>query len=90
MDVCGVTLHETPSYDDRPCKGVSVNTFFPERGGDAAIPRAICATCPVAVRVACLEWALTIPEAGGWFGGTSEKERDRIRSVRWRARRGAA
>lgn len=59
------------------------DVFFPSSGPVAAktLPaaRRLCAVCPV--REACLEHALVWEDAGVW-GGTSEKERNRIRRER--------
>jgi Transcription factor WhiB len=58
--------------------GVNIDTFFPERGGDFSAPKAICATCPVTAE--CMEWGLR--EKYGVFGGTSERQRRKIRHDR--------
>lgn len=60
--------------------------FFPERGQSTAEAKAVCRTCPV--RAECLEHAVTYPEKIGVWGGTSERERRRLR--RQRTIRGAA
>jgi WhiB family redox-sensing transcriptional regulator len=58
--------------------------FFPNRGGSSKAARAMCAGCPV--RPECLEYALNNKEAFGIWGGTSERERRKLR----RAKRVAA
>ena len=57
---------------DRP----DVN-FFPARGEDARPAMALCAECPVAEQ--CLAYAVREGLLGVW-GGTSERERRRMRS----------
>lgn len=70
------------------CDGMDPELFFPSKGPTAPQQvreaKAVCATCPV--RLACLEYALSVPEHWGVWGGTTEKERQRIRA----RRRGAA
>ena len=66
------------------CRGMDVNTFYnPEnergmakrrREADAKV---ICAGCPVRQR--CLEWALTVREPHGVWGGMTPVERDELR-----------
>lgn len=73
------------------CSGADPDLFFPRLGNDAkAQARAakeICAGCPV--RVECLEYALVTPQKHGVWGGTTEKERIRIRRARRREERAA-
>lgn len=60
---------------------IDPNVFFPETATiDAAI--AVCIRCPVARK--CLEFALSFPDNldFGVWGGTSARERDRIRAQR--------
>lgn len=61
------------------CRGWPTNIFFPERNDAGGVPlaRRICATCPV--RTECLRWALDNDEQFGIWGGTSQRERRRIR-----------
>jgi WhiB family redox-sensing transcriptional regulator len=74
----------------RPCLG-HTELFFPPSdipGGTqraAAKAKAMCRTCPI--QAACLEYALDAQgSAGRWvdgvWGGTSAKDRDRIRAER--------
>lgn len=51
--------------------------FFPERGEPSGPAKAICMVCPV--RVECLNYALSINERHGIWGGTSENERRVLR-----------
>ena len=45
----------------------------------------LCATCPV--KTACLDYAMSLPNMPGTWGGTTETERTRLRR---NARRGSA
>lgn len=62
------------------CADVDPEIFFPERGGSSRAARAVCARCEV--RMQCLEYALKNKEQFGIWGGTSERERRRIRKER--------
>ena len=65
------------------CAEVDPEIFFPDRGGSSKAARAVCNQCEV--RLQCLEYALNNKEQFGIWGGTSERERRRLR--RDRARR---
>lgn len=62
------------------CRGVDPAVFFPERGDSFTRREAqrLCGVCPV--RNLCLEESLG--EVEGFWGGTSPKERRRIRIER--------
>jgi WhiB family redox-sensing transcriptional regulator len=53
--------------------------FFPVRGADVKVPKAICAGCPV--KADCLEYALEFDLFGIW-GGTGQNERRRLIKAR--------
>ena len=59
------------------CRGVDPAVFYPVSDEDEA-PEAkeICAECPV--REPCLEYALTVREKHGVWGGRTERERRRL------------
>jgi WhiB family redox-sensing transcriptional regulator len=61
---------------DRNCDGVNPNIFFPSRGDSIDPAVRICSNCPVAGP--CLNYALANNLPGVW-GGTSERERRRIK-----------
>jgi WhiB family transcriptional regulator, redox-sensing transcriptional regulator len=61
------------------CVEVDPEIFFPERGGSSKAARAVCNECTV--RVECLRYALTNREQFGIWGGTSERERRRLRRL---------
>lgn len=52
--------------------------FFPERGQDSRPAKAVCAAC--LVRSECLQYALDERIKDGVWGGTSERERRKLRS----------
>jgi len=62
------------------CRGSDPDLFFPDRGESLEAAKALCAGC--AVRDECLEHALRNGERFGVWGGTSERERRRIRRQR--------
>lgn len=64
------------------CADMDPNVFYPERGDHLHLreAKAVCAGCTV--RDECLAYALAPPvEKWGIWGGTSERERRRMRSV---------
>lgn len=74
-------LHETT--ETPACRGVDVETFFPEhRHTIADVARTHCAVCPLKAK--CLKWALEQPptDLHGIWGGTSQKQRERIIAAR--------
>lgn len=62
------------------CLGVDPDLFFPERGASTADARKVCGAC--VVREECLEFALVNGEKFGIWGGTTERERRRLRKQR--------
>jgi WhiB family transcriptional regulator, redox-sensing transcriptional regulator len=54
--------------------------FFPERGQSSKAAKALCAKC--SVRAECLAYALEGGDRFGIWGGTSERERRRLRRGR--------
>ena len=68
------------------CRGIDASVFFPEdENDDAHIAKKICGNCPVAQP--CLEYAITVREKDGVWGGATQRER---RSIIRRRRRAAA
>ena len=59
------------------CGQTDPELFFPEKGGSVRAAKAMCAGCPV--RAECLEYALAHDERYGVWGGTSERERRRLK-----------
>ncbi len=64
------------------CRGMNPNIFFPESGHHLLTREALeaCNTCPV--QMECLDYAITHHLDHGIWGGTSERERVRIRRGR--------
>ena len=62
------------------CSGVNPDLFFPERGDTTRYAKEVCRGC--VVREDCLEYAVRHHEKFGIWGGTSERERARIRRNR--------
>lgn len=61
---------------DGACRSEPQALFFPERGQSIAAALSICAGCPVLLE--CRTWGLYHEKIGIW-GGTSERERRRLR-----------
>lgn len=64
------------------CRGMDPELFHPHRGDGRGVLYAkdVCAECPV--RPECLDHALSAPEHLGVWGGTTEKQRRRLRAQR--------
>ena len=54
--------------------------FFPTDGAGVAVARRVCARCPV--RVQCLDYALSEGVTHGVWGGTSDRERQKLRALK--------
>jgi len=68
------------------CRGIDASIFFPEdENDDAELAKQICDGCSVATP--CLEYAITVKEKEGVWGGATQRER---RSIIRRRRRAAA
>lgn len=68
------------------CRGLSVDLFFNpdfERGRPKRTrengAKAVCRSCPVMAQ--CLNWALTVGEPYGIWGGTTPAERHELRDT---------
>ena len=60
------------------CRDVTdPNVFFPVRGESVNEALAYCRVCPV--RSECYDYAMKHPKILGVWGGTSNKQRDRVR-----------
>ncbi len=71
---------DTPDWTLAKCRGVGNDLFFPSRGESTKEAIAVCETCPI--KVDCLEYALDAHELHGIWGGTSERQRRRLRRGR--------
>jgi WhiB family redox-sensing transcriptional regulator len=65
------------------CRGEPVEMFIPDRGGPTTRAKQMCARCTV--RAECLKYALAVPDLVGYWAGTNERERRRLRSARRRS-----
>ena len=65
------------------CRGERVEMFIPDRGAPTARAKQLCARCTV--RTECLKFALAIPDLVGYWAGTNERERRRLRTASRRA-----
>lgn len=88
MQVSGLAellgLEDPPAWwADGLCAQVDPGLFFPDKGGSTREAKAVCAACPV--RAECLEYALAHDERFGIWGGTSERERRRLKRGAQRA-----
>lgn len=60
------------------CGQSDPDAWFPDKGGNVWAAKRICARCPVLAE--CLAYAVEHHELGVW-GGTSERERRKLRHV---------
>jgi len=65
------------------CAQTDPEAFFPEKGGSTREAKRVCASCEV--RVECLEYALMHDERFGIWGGLSERERRKLKQLKYRA-----
>ena len=65
------------------CRGLDPEIFYPALDDDVVDAKVVCDSC--LVQETCLEFALTIREKEGVWGGATEKERRRILRQRRRA-----
>jgi WhiB family redox-sensing transcriptional regulator len=81
MTLAAIIARARPAwFDQAACRGVALAVFFPGQGRSAMPARNICQHCPVSTP--CLDYALADPALVGVFGGTTESERDHIRTRR--------
>jgi WhiB family transcriptional regulator, redox-sensing transcriptional regulator len=65
---------------DGACRTTHADLWFPGRGQTVTEAKPICNQCPVTDE--CLEYAIANNERFGIWGGTSERERERLRATR--------
>ena len=79
-----VQLLRRPRWQTRAeCRGQRVEMFIPDRGGPSARAKQLCARCTVRARVPEVR-VLAIPDLVGYWAGTNERERRRLRAERRR------
>ena len=82
-------LEDLSWQDQALCAEVDPEIFFPEKGGSTRDAKRVCRSCEV--RAECLAYALGRDERFGIYGGTSERERRRLkRSSSTQPRKAAA
>lgn len=59
------------------CAQTDPEAFFPEKGGSTGDAKRICSSCEV--KDDCLAYALSHDERFGVWGGTSERERRKLK-----------
>lgn len=64
-------------HSEAACAQVDPDIFFPKHAGSSRAARYVCGLCPV--RQQCLNHALINRERWGIWGGTSERERRKLR-----------
>jgi WhiB family redox-sensing transcriptional regulator len=62
------------------CAGLDVDMFFPVKSAVTDTVKKICDNC--FVKKECAAFAISIPEISGYWGGTTERERQKLRSKR--------
>ena len=78
MSAINVVILKTEKWmESAVCASSDPEEWFPEKGVSAHKAKRICATCPVIDE--CLQFALDHDEAAGIWGGTSSRERRRMR-----------
>jgi WhiB family redox-sensing transcriptional regulator len=77
--VADTSLEETSWQALARCAEVDPDAFYPDKGGSTRQAKKICGSCEV--RQTCLEYALKHDERFGIWGGTSERERRKLRKV---------
>lgn len=74
----GMVDNHRPEWSDEGlCKGLRAELFYPVRGESSDEAKEVCMVCPVAPE--CLGFAVRNGERFGVWGGTSERERRRLR-----------
>jgi WhiB family redox-sensing transcriptional regulator len=63
--------------DSALCAQVDPDAFYPERGASVKAQKRVCGICDV--RGECLAFAIATNEVWGVWGGTTERERRKLR-----------
>lgn len=66
-------------FAEAACRDVHTDVFFPEKGATTTAARDICRQCRV--QTLCLAYALEHDERNGIWGGTTPRERSRLKAV---------
>jgi hypothetical protein len=62
------------------CTQTDPDVFFPGEAGSTRHAAAACLACEL--RTACFEWALPVTDLVGYWGGSTERQRERERARR--------
>ena len=73
----GLLLRRPAWMAHAACRDHPRVNFFPRPGESLEPARAVCAACPV--RLPCVDYAVSDPDLGGVWGGTSPRQRVAIR-----------
>lgn len=80
LDIAGGEDEEdTPWRSRAACRNLDATLWYPPKGRTAKQGREICAACPVSAR--CLEHAIETFERQGLWGGSSDRQRRRLRMI---------
>lgn len=76
----GERIVSTEWMEEAACSNTDPSIFFPNDGAGVSVAKEVCARC--VVKEECLEYALSNRIDHGVWGGTSERERRRIKRSR--------
>ena len=71
-----MSLQELKWWDLGACRGLDASVFYPDDDEGAEAAKAICADC--SVKATCLDYALSVREKAGIWGGATERDRRRM------------
>ena len=71
-----MSVQEAKWWDLGACRGLEAAIFYPDDDEQAEMAKQVCAEC--SVQETCLEYALSVREKAGVWGGASERDRRRI------------
>ena len=78
-----MSVQEAKWFDLGACRGLDSSIFYPEDDDQGDIAKSVCAEC--SVQQTCLEYALSVREKAGVWGGANERDRRRILRQRRRS-----
>lgn len=77
-DAAADLIGDAPEWQERAlCAQTDPEAFYPEKGGSVREAKRVCSRCEV--KAECLEFALAKNETFGIWGGTSNKERRKLK-----------
>ena len=71
-----MSLQELKWWDLGACRGLDASVFYPDDDEGAEAAKAVCADC--SVKATCLDYALSVREKAGVWGGATERDRRRL------------